>query len=120
SGFLLDQGSTYNGFTCPASFTSPCFVQYGSTLPISGTISTTVSGFAPNGSVANLSVTSASGDVALPTGTTVVVTNKGSTTAYVSLSVGAGSAATTDIPVLAGAAVGLTVGSNTFLNAITA
>jgi len=35
-GFLLDQGSTYNGYTCPATNTSPCFVQYGDTVPTSG------------------------------------------------------------------------------------
>lgn len=35
-GFLLAQGSTYNGYTCPAAATSPCFVQYGSSLPTSG------------------------------------------------------------------------------------
>lgn len=33
-GFLLAQGSTYNGYTCPASATSPCFVQYGSAVPV--------------------------------------------------------------------------------------
>ena len=37
-GFLLAQSSTYNGYTCPAAATSPCFVQYGSTVPVSGTI----------------------------------------------------------------------------------
>lgn len=98
---------------CPVG---PCFIQYGSTLPVTASIS----GFAPNGSVANLSVTSTTSDVALPTGATVVVTNKGSTTAYIKLSVGAGTAATTDMALVAGAAVGFTVGSNTFINAITA
>ena len=37
-GFLLAQGSTYNGYTCPAAATSPCFVQYGSTVPVSGSL----------------------------------------------------------------------------------
>lgn len=35
-GFLLAQGSTYNGYTCPSSQTYPCFVQYGSSLPTGG------------------------------------------------------------------------------------
>lgn len=35
-GFLLTQGSTYNGYTCPSTNTSPCFVQYGDTLPTTG------------------------------------------------------------------------------------
>lgn len=35
-GFLLAQGSTYGSYTCPASATSPCFVQYGSAVPVTG------------------------------------------------------------------------------------
>lgn len=37
-GFLLAQGSTYGSFTCPAAATSPCFVQYGSAVPVTGTV----------------------------------------------------------------------------------
>lgn len=36
SGFLLAQGSTYNGYTCPSAAVTPCFVQYGSTVPTGG------------------------------------------------------------------------------------
>jgi hypothetical protein len=35
-GFLLSQGSTYNGYTCPSAATSPCFVQYGDSVPTTG------------------------------------------------------------------------------------
>lgn len=83
-------------------------------------ISASISGFTPNGSVANLPVTDASANVALPTGTVVVVTNSGSNDAHIKLSVGAGTAATTDMTVKAGAAVGLAVGSNTYINGIAA
>ena len=85
-----------------------------------GDIAVSISGFAPNGNVANLSVTTSSDEVELPAGVAIIVTNKGANTAYIKLSEGAGSAATTDMALVAGAAVGLTVGDNTFLNAITA
>lgn len=98
---------------CPVG---PCFIQYGSTVPTSASIS----GFTPNGNVANLSVTTASGNVALPAGTVAAVLNSGAADASIKLSVGAGSAATTDFVLKSGATVGLTVGSNTFINAITA
>jgi len=38
TGFLLMPGNTYNGYTCPSSNIGPCFVQYGSSLPVSGTV----------------------------------------------------------------------------------
>lgn len=89
-------------------------------VQVSGSFSATLSGFTPNGNVASLSVTSSSGNVALPAGTVVAVTNTGTTnTAYIKLSVGAGTAATTDMALVPGATVGLTVGSNTYINAIT-
>ncbi len=89
-------------------------------LNIAGSFSATLAGFTPNGNVASRAVSNVSASVALPAGTVVAVTNWGSVTAYLTLSVGAGAAATTDFALLAGATVGLTVGSNTFINAITA
>lgn len=80
----------------------------------------TVDPFTPNGNVASLTAGVASSNVALPAGTVVVVTNNGSVTAFLKLSVGAGTAAVTDFALVAGASVGLKVGSNTYLNAITA
>lgn len=35
-GFLLLPGNSYGGYTCPSTNVGPCFVQYGSSLPISG------------------------------------------------------------------------------------
>lgn len=90
------------------------------TFSVTGSFSATLSGFTPNGNVASLSVTTSTGNVALPAGTVVLVTNTGTTnTAFIKLSVGAGTAAATDMALVAGATVGLTVGSNTFINAIT-
>lgn len=80
----------------------------------------TVDPFTPNGNVASLTAGVASSNVALPAGTVVVVTNNGSVTAFLKLSVGAGTAAVTDFALVAGASVGLKVGSNTYLNGITA
>lgn len=37
-GFLLAQGSTYGSYTCPSTAVMPCFVQYGATVPVSGTL----------------------------------------------------------------------------------
>lgn len=80
----------------------------------------TVDPFTPNGNVASLTTGAASANVALPAGTVVVVTNTGTVTSFLKLSVGAGTAAVTDFALVAGASVGLKVGSNTFINAITA
>lgn len=93
-------------------------VSVANPLPVNATAS--ISGFTPNGNVASLSVTSSTGNVALPAGTVVSVTNTGSNTAFYKLTVGASTAATTDAALVAGATVGLTVGSNTYINAITA
>jgi len=97
-----------------------CQLDSAGNLLVAGTISASLAGFTPNGAVASLSVTTASANVALPAGTVVLVTNTGTTNiAYIKLSVGAGTAATTDMALVAGATVGLTVGTNTYINAIT-
>ena len=83
-------------------------------------VSVSVAGFTPNGNVASLTLGAASANVALPAGTVVLVTNTGTVTAFLKLSVGAGTAAATDMALVAGASVGLTVGSNTYINGITA
>ena len=36
TGFLLLQGQTYGSYTCPSTQTYPCFVQYGSAIPVTG------------------------------------------------------------------------------------
>lgn len=65
TGFLLAQGSTYGSYTCPASATQPCFVQYGSSVPTS-----------PSASDQPVSI-----DQTTPGTTNGVVTNSGSVTA---------------------------------------
>lgn len=80
-----------------------------------------VAPFAPNGNQATMSVSNVTSSLSLPAGTTVLVSNIGTTnTAYFTLSVGNGSATTASIPVPPGGAVGVAVGSNNTINAITA
>ena len=88
---------------------------------VAASVTASVTGFTPNDSVANLAVTPAatSVNVALPSGTTVKVTNTGTKNVHIKLSVGASTAASTDDVLIAGAAAGITVGSNTYINAIT-
>lgn len=83
--------------------------------------SASISGFTPMaGAVANLATTTTSGDVALPAGTDIVVTNTGSVDAAFRIQTGAGTAVTTDQAIKAGAAIGIHVGTATHLSAITA
>lgn len=96
----------------PASATNP--------IPITGTISTTVGGFAPNGNTAPLAVSTTSADVALPAGTVQAVTNNGATDVRFRVTIGAGTAVLTDQVLKAGITTAVTVGSNTHLSAITA
>lgn len=123
AGFLLSAGSVAFGAP-PVVVQDPANVNRNLAVNADGSInvnaSASIAGFTPNGSVASLSVSNASSNVALPSGTVVAVANTGSTDASIKLSVGAGTAATTDFILKAGATVGLTVGTNTYINAITA
>lgn len=96
----------------PASATNP--------VPVTGSFSASIAGFTPTipAATAALAVGTSSSNVALPTGTSVKVQNTGSSPAHVRLSVGAGTAVTTDDVVQPGAAVYTTVGTGTFINAI--
>lgn len=111
TAFLYCQNSS--GQFVPVSSTNPC--------PVSGTFSTTLSGFTPNGSYSSpLSVSTSSANVAVPTGTVVIVSNTGSATAYVNLGTSnAVTATTSGLPIPGGSSVSVTVGSNTYLAAIT-
>ena len=113
SGFVPLVGCDSGGAcTGPVTSSNP--------LPISGTFSATLSGFAPGASYASLSASSSSSNVALPTGATVVVYNTGSVAAYVKLG-GSSVTATTGADVVpAGGWMAFTVGANTYLAAITA
>ncbi len=92
----------------------PAFAQ------ISGTFSATLSGFQPTPAYSQLSASNVTSSVALPSGTTVVVYNTGSTAAYVRLGTSNVAATTTAGDVIQpNSWMAFTVGSNTYLAAIT-
>lgn len=84
--------------------------------------SSTTPGFTPNGNYTSpLSVSTSSANIALPSGDTIAVSNNGNITAFINLGTSSGVVATTaSIAVQPGATVGITVGANTYLAAITA
>ena len=96
----------------PVSATNP--------LPVTGSLSATLSGFQPGAAYATpLAVSTSSSRVALPSGTTVIVYNTGATAAYVQLG-GSNVAATTANDVIpAGGWSAFSVGSNAYLAALT-
>lgn len=85
-------------------------------------VSASISGFTPGGTYATpLSVSGTSANVALPAGATVVVYNTGSVAAFTKLGTSnAVTATTADDQIAPGGWMSFTVGSNTFLAAITA
>lgn len=88
-------------------------------LPVAGSFSASLNGFASNGSNTNISATTSSTDAALPTGTDVVIYNRGPNGIHYSLTVGAGSSDTTDKFLGSGQAAGEHVGSNTHISVLT-
>lgn len=111
----------YNAL-CDPNFPTRCAAPDASgNLPVTGTFSATLSGFAPNGNYATLSASGVSSNVALPSGTVVLVQNVGTNTAYVNLgTTNAVTATTSQIAVPASSWIAFTVGSNTYLAGITA
>src|SRR5271165_6944329 len=95
------------GLVCPA------FAQ------ISGTFSATLSGFQPTPAYSQLSVSNVSSSVALPTGTTVIVYNTGSTAAYVTLGNSTAAATAAGDVIQPNSWMAFNVGSNTYLAAMT-
>lgn len=90
------------------------------TVTISGQVSTILAGFAPNGNVASLTVTTASNITTLPVGSTVAITNIGQNGAYVTIGeTSTVVASTSGIYVPGGGSVGIAVGSNTHIASIT-
>jgi len=87
---------------------------------VQGSLSASLSGFAPAGAYATLSVSTTSGNVALPAGSTIVVYNTGANAAFVKLGASGGAATTGNDMVAPGGALALTVGTNAYLAAITA
>lgn len=98
----------------PASSSNP--------VPVSGSFSANLAGFTPTtpGAYATISATSTSSNVALPTGTAVLVQNKGTTPAYVNFGTSNSvTAAVTNVVVPAGGGCALAVpAGNTFLAGI--
>ena len=78
--------------------------------------------FTPTSATSNasLSVTTSSQATALPTGSTQIVENIGSSPAYVTFSVGAGTATTAGYPISAGTKVAFAPSTATYINYITA
>jgi hypothetical protein len=87
---------------------------------ISGSLSASISGFEPTPSYSQLSVGTTSSRVALPAGSTVVVYNTGSVDAFVTMGGSTVSATTSNDVVKAGGWMALTVGTNSYLAAVTA
>ncbi|HSV26233.1 MAG TPA: hypothetical protein VLJ17_24815 [Xanthobacteraceae bacterium] len=121
----MAQNLTLPCYSVAPNICQPISTAFG--LPVnivSGTVTASFAGFAPNGNTATLAVTNSSSNVALPAGggTTIVVYNSGATAATVKLGTSSGVTVTTttgDV-IQAGAAQQYTIGSNTFLAAITA
>jgi hypothetical protein len=88
-------------------------------MPISGSFSATLAGFAPGGSWAQLSVSASSSRVLLPSGTVVVVYNVGANGAFVAIGNSGIVATTGEDYIPAGGALALTVGANTYIAGIT-
>lgn len=88
-------------------------------VPISGSFSATLSGFAPGAQYATLAVTTASARVALPAGTVVVVYNDGPVNVYTKLGTNTVTATTSMDVIVPGSWVAYTVGTNTYLAGIT-
>jgi len=96
-------------------------VAVSGTVPVSGSFSSSISGWTPNGTfVTPLVSTNASSQIALPSGSVDVVTNVGTAVAFVNLGTsGSITATSSDTPVPIGGAIALTAGSFTNLAAIT-
>lgn len=94
----------------PVSNTNP--------LPVIGSFSATLSGFAPGGSFSHLTSAATSADVALPTGTVDVIFNTGTTAVSCNFTVGAGVAVANENVIQPGSWLGVTVGANTHFSCI--
>ena len=98
---------------------TPTAVSSSNPMPISGSFSATLAGFAPGASWAQLSVSSTSSRVLLPSGTVVIVYNTGANAAYVAIGNSGIVATTGEDYIPSGGALALTVGANTYIAGIT-
>ncbi len=86
----------------------------GTPLPVSGTFSATLGGFAPAGTFATITATASSASVALPAGAVVIFQNTGTTAVSCTLGIGSATASASQNIVQPASWLALTVGSNTF------
>jgi len=93
-------------------------VAGGTPIPVTGTFSATLGGFAPTPSYVTATAPSSSASVgaALPTGAVVVFYNNGAYPVSIKLGVGSATATATNDIVAAGGWLALTVGSNTYFS----
>jgi hypothetical protein len=104
-----------------AALAAACWAPTSAAQNISGTFSATLSGFQPTPSYSQLSASSAgSSQVALPSGTSIIVYDTGANDPYVTLGGPTVVATTSSDVVKAGGWMAFTVGTNGFLAAITA
>jgi hypothetical protein len=89
-------------------------------MPVTGSFSATLQGFAPNGNVASITASTTSGRATLPAGTVVEIANTGTVQARIRLGDPTVTAGLTDLPVDPNEKPCFTVGSNTNVAAITA
>lgn len=85
-------------------------------------VNASITGFTPTaGATAALSASGTSADVGLPAGTDIVVTSPSTNTVpvFIRMQAGAGTAVTTDMPIVPGAAVGFHILTATHLSGIT-
>jgi hypothetical protein len=89
-------------------------------LPVTGNFSATIQGFAPNGNVASITASTASGRATLPAGTVVEIANTGAVQARIRFGDTTVTAGLTDLPIDPNEKPCFTVAGNTNLAAITA
>ena len=118
TNFQQQAGLTLAAPTAPGSPATSGLVP---TVNFAGTVTSTVSGFAPNGNTLPSAVSvgsSASAAALLPLGTTVLFSNTGSNVEYVRIGNGSVVATANDIPIQGGSGCALAVGANLDYSAI--
>jgi hypothetical protein len=120
AAWLLTSSLAFGQGALPVTLVLGGNVQVSATnpLPVTGTFSTTLSGFAPGGSFTNVTSNATSHDAALPTGTVSMVFNTGTTAVSCNFTVGAGTAVANENVIQPGSWIGITVGSNTHYSCI--
>lgn len=110
-------------YTYRAGNNEPALQDVNGNACTAASVSASIAGFNPTaGATATLSASGTSADAALPAGTDIVVTSPSTNTVpvFIRLQAGAGTAVTTDMPIVPGAAVGFHVLTATHISGITA